>query len=135
MSDLLAALLLAVLLVAAIWDLRHREIPNVCPVGILLLSAASVAAHVLPWSAALLGLGAGALLGVALFGLGAWGGGDAKLATGIGAAIGSPAVLSSLFYAALVGGVLAAVAGLRGEREVAYGPALAAGVVLAKVIQ
>ncbi|MCG8590358.1 MAG: prepilin peptidase [Proteobacteria bacterium] len=134
-TTVLAGLLIALLLVSALWDLRHREIPDACSLGLLLLAAASVVSGHLPWSAALLGFAACFLLGLFLFWLGAWGGGDAKLAAAIGAALGFPGVLPALFFAALAGGVLAAIAGLRGQREVAYGPAFAAGVVMALVVR
>ena len=73
--------------------------------------------------------------GFTLFAFGVIGGGDAKLAAAIGAALGFPGVLPALFFAALAGGVLAAIAGLRGQREVAYGPAFAAGVAMALVVR
>ena len=133
MTNLLAAALVALLCVAALWDLRHREIPDACAIGLLVLGAVGVLAGVTSWSAALVGFGVCFVVGLVLFGIGAWGGGDAKLAAGVGAALGSPAVFPALLFTAVVGGLLAAIAGLRGERDVAYGPAFAVGTAIALV--
>ncbi len=134
MTVLLATLWVALLFFAAVWDWFHREIPDVCPIGILGVAVASILAGSLAWPASLLGLAAGFLVGLLLFAVGAWGGGDAKLASALGAVLGLPAFLPALLYAAIVGGVMAALAGLRGKSEVAYGPAFAAGVLLAWVL-
>jgi prepilin peptidase CpaA len=68
------------------------------------------------------------------FARGAWGGGDAKLAAALGAYLGTAGIMAAFFYAALVGGVLAGVAAARGQREVAYGPALVAGALLSQAL-
>ena len=135
MTNPLTLLLLALLFAAALWDLRHREIPNTCVAALLGLGVVGVLSGSMPWTAALLGFGICFAVGLLLFALGAWGGGDAKLVAGVGAVLGSPAVFPALLFSALVGGLLAAIAGLRGERDVAYGPAFAAGTLIAVVTQ
>jgi prepilin peptidase CpaA len=123
--------ILAIVLVAVVFDLRKREIPD--SVSLVLLAAAVIATsldwHEIGW----LGLFGGAALGLAvsvgLFALGGLGGGDVKLLTALGAALGPAALLQSLFWIAVAGGVLAAIAALRGKRDFAYGPAIALGLL------
>jgi prepilin peptidase CpaA len=50
-----------------------------------------------------------------------------KLLAGLGAVLGPAALLSALFWVVLAGAVLSAGAALRGRRELAYVPAIAAG--------
>jgi prepilin peptidase CpaA len=123
------ALLLAC--VAAVYDLRTREIPDWIAAS---LGACAVLATAAGWtdvtSSALL---YGALLGFALsfplFALGGFGGGDVKLVVALGAALGPASLLSALFWVAMWGGVLALVAIVRGRRIFAYAPAIALGVL------
>jgi prepilin peptidase CpaA len=124
------AVLLAI--VAALWDLRKREIPDWIPI---LLGAAAIvctAIHLSPMTWA--GLGYGALLGVAitlpLYLLGGFGGGDVKLVVALGAALGPRTLLIVLFWVALCGGLLAVVALIRGRRDLAYAPAIALGLLI-----
>lgn len=100
--------LLGFLLLAAIVDVRKRRIPNMLT---LVLAGAGLALSftrlglVGPWSA-LAGLGVGFGLTLALFILGALGGGDVKLLAGVGAWIGPWPVLAVFLAAAVVGLVL-----------------------------
>lgn len=96
-------------LVAAVWDLRTRRIPNwlVFP---FLLSGLVVSAIVDGWS----GLGhsvLGAMLGGALLGvfylLGGMGMGDVKLCAAIGAWVGPHQLVFVLVFMGLAGGVMA----------------------------
>jgi prepilin peptidase CpaA len=56
-----------------------------------------------------------------------FGGGDAKLITALGAVLGPVGLLFALFWMALAGGLLALIAMVRGQRDYAYGPAIALG--------
>lgn len=124
------ALLLA--MVAAVCDLRKREIPNWIP-GVLLVSAivaTAVSRSHVNWT----GLTYGALLGLAItlpvYFLGGLGGGDVKLVGALGAALGPGSLLLTLFWVAMCGGLLAVVALIRGRRDFAYGPAIAMGLLI-----
>ncbi|MFG0320576.1 MAG: prepilin peptidase [Planctomycetota bacterium JB042] len=85
-----------------------------------------------------LGALAGALVGLAVGGLAYrflhLGGGDVGLLGGVGAILGVEPLLVCLFFTAVFGGGLAAVAWRRGEREVAYVPAIAAGYLAVLVV-
>jgi Flp pilus assembly protein protease CpaA len=128
----MAALAVVLAIVAAACDLRKREIPNWIP-GLLIVSAIVATAvgysHV-TWS----GLACGALLGLAvtlpIYLLGGLGGGDVKLVAALGAVLGPGSLLSTLFWVAMCGGLLAVVALVRGRRDFAYGPAIAMGLLI-----
>lgn len=79
---------------------------------------------------ALLGFG----LGAGLFALGAFGGGDAKLLCGMGAILGPTALLGWLVHVAVCGAALAVVAMVRNDRELAYAPAMALGLVSSRLL-
>lgn len=119
----------ALVLIAAMVDLRKREIPDTIPLLLLAWAVTSTAArwHEVGWASLLLGFGAGLGLGLILFCLGGLGGGDVKLLAALGAAVGLQSLWSLLFYVALAGGVLAVIAKLRKQRELAYAPAIALG--------
>jgi prepilin peptidase CpaA len=149
----------AVVVVAAVTDLRSRRIPNLLVLPFLALGLASSAvAH--GWT----GLGQsllGILLAVVAFGvfclLGAMGMGDLKLAAAVGAWIGPSQLLVALVMTSLIGGVIALgwaamggflVEALRGSaglvlgrrkgltlanpaaRKMPYAPAIALGTIL-----
>jgi prepilin signal peptidase PulO-like enzyme (type II secretory pathway) len=93
------------------------------------------------WDYALLGGAVGfvffflaALVGNALFGSGALGGGDVKLAAFVGLITGFPLVIEALVLTILLGGAvsfLLLVTGIRGRRDpIPYGPFLVAGAVI-----
>lgn len=117
---------------AAVVDVRRQEIPDWIPIGILLwaLMAATVGWLPFGWGSLLLGLAVGGTLGAVGFWRQSFGGGDVKLLAALGASIGGSAVWSLLFWMALAGGVLAALAAWRGEKEFAFAPAIAAGLVM-----
>jgi prepilin peptidase CpaA len=117
------------LLIAAVYDLCTREIPDAFAIGVLLIAIAAAAlgaANVKWWM-----VGAGGALGLAigalLFRFAKFGGGDAKLIAAVGALLGPVGLLLALFWMAIAGGVLALIAAARGRRDYAYGPAIAAG--------
>ena len=129
-----------VLFVASVFDLRTREIPDVFAVLLLAWAVTSRALGCQPsdWigleTGLLPGLAVGLLVGLALFRVGAMGGGDAKLLAGLAACLGPLAFGIAFAWICLAGGALALVARLRRRREVVYGPALAIGYVLAVTI-
>jgi leader peptidase (prepilin peptidase)/N-methyltransferase len=129
--------LLAFLLLVAVWtDVEHRIIPNaVTYPGIalgLLCSALVGDGH----SAFLASCGTAAvLLGVVLGSRGGMGGGDVKLAAMIGAFLGGAAAIVALCCAVALGAaaglVLIALRLRNGKQTIPFGPALAAGALIA----
>ena len=130
--DVLILIVPVVLLLIATWcDLRTREIPDWISVALVLIgiTAAGFSWGGVQWWTVLSGLLLGFLIGLALFRFAKFGGGDAKLIAGIGAILGPVGLLFSLFWMAVAGGLLALIAMIRGQRDYAYGPAIAAGYV------
>ncbi|TWU31125.1 hypothetical protein Poly41_63160 [Novipirellula artificiosorum] len=76
---------------------------------------------------------AGGIVGLAiaygLFRFAKLGGGDGKLIIALGMLVGPVGILIVLFGMAIAGGVLSLIAMLRGQRDYAYVPAIAAGFV------
>jgi prepilin peptidase CpaA len=124
---------LALVAIATLHDLRSREIPDW--VAVLIFGWGLVVTGFTGTSSAWTSLLLGGLLGFALtaplFWLGGLGGGDVKLITALGAALGPGLLLLALFWTAVAGGGLALVAKVRGKSDFAYVPAILAGVVLA----
>jgi leader peptidase (prepilin peptidase) / N-methyltransferase len=132
---------LAGLLAVTFIDIDHKIIPDSLSIGGVLLGLAASPWTGVGWKSSFAGalLGGGLLLGVALGyyaltrreGMGL---GDAKLLAAIGAFLGWPAVLFTVFVSSVVGSVvgitMAALqhSGLR--VEVPYGPFLALGATL-----
>jgi leader peptidase (prepilin peptidase)/N-methyltransferase len=125
-----------------ITDIERRLILNVVTYPAILI--AIVASFVTPgitWQSALLG-GAiafvffllAALAGNALFGSGALGGGDVKLAAFIGLATGFPLVIEAVTLAILIGAAISLVLLVTRVRRlrdhIPYGPFLVAGAVI-----
>jgi len=121
----------AILLTAVFFDLRSREIPDALPVCLLILGALATGFHLhrVRWIDLGLGLSLGFLVGLILFRLGGFGGGDVKLLASLGAVVGFKGELGVMFYMAILGGVLALLARIRREREYAYAPAIALGLL------
>jgi prepilin peptidase CpaA len=134
--SILTLLIPLVLLIAAtVCDLRKREIPDALPLTLFLWSLFAVAAGWsqvtwLNWGG---GVAAGFVIGAVFFALGALGGGDVKLLGGVGGVVGVSGLASMLFWMALAGGVLGVIAKCRGQKELAYGPALLAGFLIHSV--
>lgn len=120
------------LVVATIVDLRTREIPDSIPIVLfgwaVVGTAVGAASH--GWTSLALGLGLGLSTGAFLFWVGGFGGGDAKVLAALGATLGPRAFLTFLFYVAIAGGLSAAIALVRGKRDIAYTPAMALGLFL-----
>jgi prepilin peptidase CpaA len=123
-------LLLAVL--AAVCDLRTRQVPDWISLAILGCGMVAVACG---WSdVRWLGLFGGLLLGllcsVPLFCLGGFGGADVKLLAALGATLGPVCFLCMFFWMAMAGAVLAIAAKLRGQKDFAYVPAIVVGLMI-----
>jgi prepilin peptidase CpaA len=130
-----AALYLAGLGLAAVWDIATRSIPNILVAAVAAAAFALLfltAPKTLPSHAAvaLAVLAGGALL----FGLRLWGAGDAKLLAAAAVLIGSRGLPLLILATALAGGVLAVlllVARLLFRRRKAALPGLPYGVAIA----
>jgi prepilin peptidase CpaA len=100
-----------VALVACVFDLHTRRIPNVLTFGAA--GAALVAAAMMGGVAALGSSAAGWAIGLALwlpiYALGGMGAGDVKLIAAIGAWLGPLGALHAALYAGIAGGILAVV--------------------------
>lgn len=120
-------LLLAVL--ATGFDLKNREIPDTIPLMLLVWAVASCALEWTPitWQASAAGFVLGLMMGALSFKIGMLGGGDVKFLAALGASIGLLLLAKTLLYMAIAGAVLAVVAILRSEKELAYMPAITLG--------
>lgn len=128
---------LLALTLAATFDFRQRHIPDSIPLALFGWAVITTAFGISSpgWVSLSLGLALGVSLGVFLFWLGGFGGGDVKLLAAVGAVLGPRALLPFLFCTAVAGGLLAAIALLRGKRDLAYAPAMALGMVVLIVIR
>jgi prepilin peptidase CpaA len=137
-STFLIGALAIMLLVAAIGDLRTREISNVLNSAIALLAIPfwfSLGLDPWPGMALQVGVALGVFLVFALlFHFGMMGGGDVKLLAALALWLPVGAVLNLLVIMSIVGGLLTLVMMLRhrmkkneGELEVPYGVAIALG--------
>ncbi len=119
-------------IVATVYDLRSRVIPDWIAASLLACAALGIAAGLsgLTWMNFVYGAAMGFALMFPLYALGGFGGGDLKLVVAIGAALGPWALLSVLFWVAVSGGLMAIVALFRGRRDLAYVPAIACGLLL-----
>jgi prepilin peptidase CpaA len=120
---------LGLLAIAAAVDLRRREVPDAIPVALL---AWAIVARVgglstISWTSLAAGAACALALGVCLFAIGAFGGGDVKTLAALGAVLGVRDFFPVLFYIAIAGGVLGALASIRGRRDLAYAPAIMLG--------
>lgn len=97
------------LLLAAFTDVRERRIPNSLTVTGILAGPVLWGLLAGPGAAvgAMLGAGLALVVGMALFALGALGGGDAKLLAVVGAFLGPVRLLVACLVIAVLGGVLA----------------------------
>ncbi|MGV0834591.1 prepilin peptidase [Mycolicibacterium thermoresistibile] len=139
---MVTAAVLAWLTALTIYDIRWRRLPNylTLPGAVVVLAAAAVTGHGLPALFGALGL-AGAYLMVHLLAPAAMGGGDVKLAVGVGALTGAFGV-EVWTVAALAAPLLTAALGIvvllrNAERTVPHGPSMclaSAGAVALAII-
>jgi prepilin peptidase CpaA len=135
--------------VAAIEDLRRRQIPNWIPLAAI-AGGLLIAIRDRGWSGAgssVLGLVAGFAVFFIFYALGAMGGGDVKLMAGFGAVLGWSRIWEASLWTAAAGGLIALVAIgvslLRGSgrksdgqaKAIPYAPAIAIGSWLALIAQ
>lgn len=123
------AILIGILLVSVVTDLRHRRVPNsiIISGGVGLLTASWVAGDS-ALTQSVLGLGLALLLGFPAFAAGWFGGGDVKLFTLVGIAVGPAQLLLTLPWILVAGGVVAL--SFRSSSGVPYAVAILAGVVI-----
>ena len=121
-----------VLAAAALYDFWKREVPHTVWVMLLLWGIVRVIAGLenATWQDASLGLVIGLSVGALLFYLGGMGGGDAKLLMALGAIYGPLGIVVLSVYTFLFGGILSTVAAVRGQKELAYVPAMALGALV-----
>lgn len=122
---------LALTCLAAAIDWKRREIPDWISIALLTVGAAACIFSLdgVPWPHRAIGALVGFGLGAIAFYAGAFGGGDAKLAAGLGGALGLPTFVPVILFTAVAGGIFAFIGRRRREQEVAYGPAFALGLV------
>jgi prepilin peptidase CpaA len=102
------AFVLAFAITAAIWDIWTRRIPNVLTTSAL-VAGLIYNAYMSNLGQSLLGCIVGLVAGIALFHLGAVGGGDVKLVGALGAMLGFEPWLTAMFVAIFVAGLVALV--------------------------
>ena len=98
-------------LVAAVEDLRRRQIPNWIPVAAI-LGGLAIAIRDHGWNGAgssVLGLVAGFAVFFVFYAIGAMGGGDVKLMAGFGAVLGWSRIWEASLWTAAVGGLVALI--------------------------
>jgi len=123
---------LCLLGIAALYDLRDREIPDTIPlllVGGAIVTSLSGGLPIVWWQSLVGGI-LGGLVVLPFYLAGGFGGGDLKLCAAIGCWLGPVWLWPALFWMAMAGAVLAVAAALRGEKAIAYGPAIASGFLI-----
>lgn len=96
---------------------------------LLALAATGFHLHSVRWPDLFLGLLAGLSVGLFLFWLGGFGGGDVKLVSSLGAVVGFKGELGVMFYIAIAGGLCAIGARIFRQRDFPYAPAIALGLL------
>jgi prepilin peptidase CpaA len=113
------AVLLAVVLGAAVYDVRYRRIPNWLSVGGVLIGLALNTFLYQGWPGlrfALIGMGAGFGVYFVLYALRAMGAGDVKLMAAVGALVGWQNWFGIFLITAIIGGAMALIlVALRGR--------------------
>ena len=125
----LLLLCLLLLTLAAVIDLVTREIPDWIPVAVVMMVLVSAVSDIadLRWWMIVSGTALGLGMGWLMFRWAHFGGGDAKLIAAVGAVLGPLGLPIAMIWMALAGGLLGLIAMARGQREFAYGPAIALG--------
>lgn len=131
MNWFIASSALVLVIAAAIMDLRTREISDWIPASLFLLA---IVAKAFDWTEStwidlLLGCLLGFVAPCLLYSVGAMGGGDVKVLAAVGALLGPWGMMHAFVWIGLAGGLLAIVSLVRRQREYAYVPAIAAGLL------
>lgn len=137
MKGMLTTTFLVLLAGAAYVDVRKRKIPDLFVVGIFLTALAGMLCLETPGifqrAAGTLAISVPMLL-ISLYAPGAFGGGDIKLMAACGMFLGAEDIFYSFFYALVLGGLyglyLIFYKNKSGKTEFAFGPFLAAGILL-----
>ena len=124
--------LLVLMAAATLQDLLRHEVSDLLSLAIALTGLCGLisGSWELHWIAAVLGPLVGLVLTGPFFHFGVLGGGDVKLVTALGIWFGPVALAWILLLTAIFGGLLAGIAAVRGKSDMAYVPAIAAGVLL-----
>ncbi|HKI35405.1 MAG TPA: A24 family peptidase [Gemmataceae bacterium] len=132
MNTLLLWAPLPFLVVAALFDLKKREVPDWVSLALLAWGAFTLVMgwHPSNWLGLIVGAAIPFVLSLLFFWLGGLGGADVKLLTALGAVLGPWAILPTLFWVALAGGVLSLKACFGGRRNLAYVPAILVGLLV-----
>lgn len=113
-TEMLAIALIALSLIAAWWDIRHRRIPNWLTIsGLVIAFALRSPAGLGSVTAGILGAVLAFGLALPFFAVGGLGGGDVKLLAAVGAFLGPAHLALALVVMALAGGLMAVVTVVR----------------------
>jgi prepilin peptidase CpaA len=106
---LAAAIAAWIAVIAAVWDLKWRRIPNILTIPAVISGVAmhSVQSGRNGLVSSLLGMAIGGGILLVFYILGGMGAGDVKLMAGVGALAGYPLVLAVLFLMGIAGGTMA----------------------------
>ena len=109
-TQTLAIALIALSVIAAWWDIRHRRIPNWLTLsGLVIAFALRSAGGLGSVTAGILGAALAFGLALPFFSVGGLGGGDVKLLAAVGAFLGPAQLVLALVVMAVTGGVMAVV--------------------------
>jgi prepilin peptidase CpaA len=122
----------ALVIVAAIHDLVRRSIPDWISLTLLTWALATAVAgrHPEGWLSLLGGFALAFVVSLVLYSARAFGGGDVKLLTALGAVLGLSMFVVLLISTAVAGCFLGLIALVRKERGFAYVPAIAVGFLI-----
>lgn len=137
-AEILVGILAAMVVVAAVWDIRTRTIPNALNASIALLAVPFwIASGLSFWPDVAIQIGialAVFFLFLGAFAIGAMGGGDVKMVAAVALWLTPYSVLTMLVIMSLAGGVLTLVmmarhklAKAQHQLEIPYGVAIAVG--------
>lgn len=122
----------------ATWcDLRTREIPDALSAALLILAGGASLLGIsaaTPLQAAA-GAGVAFVATICFFQAGVLGGGDVKLLTAVGACVGPLLTASVLVWTGLFGGAFGFASLVHGRRDLAFVPAIAAGLAMVVFLQ
>jgi prepilin peptidase CpaA len=121
--------ILLLALIAVVYDLRTREVPDW--ISLAILACAIVAAAFgygnVQWFGLFAGCTLGFLCSMPVFCLGGFGGADVKLLAAFGAVLGPVHFFCMFFWTAMAGAILASISMFCGKRDFAYIPAIVIG--------